>query len=191
VIYATGLPYLVSADRQGAGSMTLFTGPPGSVVSGAVLAGSTVFFLVAGGAGSGLYSVQIDGSSDAGLVSSAPIDGRSLWVTPAAFLWTQGGGGDGGVIWLPRDGGAVVSLAGGLEGPAHPVLLGGNVYFKDATGGAPATPSFLQGASLCSPGSAVPLGPSGIGPGDLKTDGVSLYFTSAQAGPQGFAGRLP
>jgi hypothetical protein len=191
VVYATGLPYLISADRQGAGSTTLFNGPAGSVVSSAALEGTTVFFLVADGTEPGLFAVPLDGSADAGLVSTAPVDGRSLLVTPTAFVWTQGGGGDGGLVWLPRDGGAPLSLAEGLQGPAHPVLLGGVAYFKDSTGGAPATSAFLQGVSLCRLGSAAPLGPQGIGPGDLQTDGVSLYFTSAQAGPGGFAARLP
>jgi hypothetical protein len=191
VVYATGLPYLVSVDRQGGASVMLFSGDAGDVVSGAAVERTTVYFLVAGDGASGLYAVPIDGSSKALLISSAPLDGRSLAVTPAAFIWTQGGGGDGGVIWLPRDGGALLSLAGSLVAPAHPQFLSGFVYFKDSTGGAPATSSFLQGASLCAPGTSVPLGPQGIGPGDLATDGVSLYFTSAQAGPQGFAARLP
>ncbi|HEX4619966.1 MAG TPA: hypothetical protein VH208_00235, partial [Myxococcaceae bacterium] len=48
VVYATGLPYLVSVDRQGGGRVMLYSGDAGHVVSGAAVERNTVFFLVAG-----------------------------------------------------------------------------------------------------------------------------------------------
>ena len=74
---------------------------------------------------------------------------------------------------------------------AGAILLGGYVYFADSTAGGAASSACVQRVSLCAPGVAAPVGPVGIGPGDLAFDGQSLFFTSAQAAPSGSVGRLP
>ena len=89
----------------------------------------------------------------------------------------------------PLDGGAPNLLATGLQGPDNPVIAQGFLFFADATPTVSAR--FLQRISLCAPSGAAPVGPAGLGPGDLVFDGSTVFFTSVQSGSLGFLARLP
>jgi hypothetical protein len=190
LVYATGLRWLVGIPRDGGAGVLLYQGDAGALVPATRIEGATAYFLVSNVAEGGLYEVPAAGTGPASRVSAAPVGGTSLTLTPEAFVWTQGSGGDGGVFWLPRDGGTPVTLASGLLGPRRPLVVGSSVLFTDATVGS-ASNAFLQRASLCAPGTSFPVGPAGNGPGDLGLASGSIFYTSSGSGIQGLVGQLP
>lgn len=190
VVVATGLRGLVSEDPDGGSRAALYGGDPGTLVRGAAIEGSTVFFLVANATDSGLFQVPIDGSAAPALVSSTPTGARSLALTADEFLWTEGNGGAGRVMMMGRDAGSGATvLASGLSGPTHPVRVGQFVYFKDSRSGV--TDGFFRRVALCSPGTSRVVGPTGVGPGDLAFDGTRLWYSSADTYPNGVVGHVP
>ncbi|MHB8874956.1 MAG: signal integration modulator SinM [Myxococcaceae bacterium] len=191
VVVSTGRQGLVSELADGGSRAVLYDGIPGSVVRGAVIDGSTVYFLVNSNTDRGLFRVPVDGSAAASLVSAEAGDGRSLAVTPTAFIWTEGSGGSGRVMLLERSlAAAPVVLASGLSAPARPVVAGKFVYFKDLTTTG-ASELFFRKVPLCAPGAAEAVGPVGHGLGDVLFDGARLWFSSARSAPDGTVGRLP
>ncbi len=189
VVFATARNTLVRFGKDGSAQAFLYQGPLGAVVRGAVVEGGYVHFLVTAGAASGLYRVLLDGSAPAERVQPLPPGTRAFLLTPTRLVWAEGGTGTGKVSLAPREGGAVVELANGLSGPTRPVLVGGQLYFKDATLGTESAQFFLR-ASLCSPGTVAPVGPIGAGPGDLVLKDGRLYFSS-QASSTGYVRRIP
>ncbi|NOJ77369.1 signal integration modulator SinM [Myxococcus xanthus] len=188
VVIATSHRRLVRVDASGGNRQELYAGTGYTQVRGARVVGQDVWFLVAAGESPGLYSVPLDGSAPATLRDGSITAGTSLEVTPTHFLVTEGGGGNGRVLRLPREGGAAEVVATGLQGPAFPVELNGTLYFKDvSTGGT----GFLRRVSTCTPGALEPVGPEGVGPGGLLVDGDTLLFTSQESGTGGFVGRVP
>lgn len=190
VVIATGRGALVGERSDGGSRVVLYEGPSGTLVRGAAIEGSTVYFIVSGAALSGLFKVGLDGTPAATQLSAAASEARSLAVTAKGFFWTEGNGGAGRVMMLDRSlSSAPVVLASGLNGPARPVLAGQFVYFKDATSSA--SDRFFRRVALCTPGTAEVVGPLGVGPGDVLFDGARLWFTSAQSSPNGSLSFLP
>ncbi|NVI97040.1 signal integration modulator SinM [Myxococcus sp. AM009] len=188
LVVATSHRRLVRVDASGGNRQELYAGTGFTQVRGARVVGQDVWFLVAAGERPGLYSVPLDGSAPATLRDGNITAGTSLEVTPTHFLVTEGGGGDGRVLRLPREGGAVEVVATGLQGPSFPVELHGTLYFKDvSTGGT----DFLRRVSTCTSGALEPVGPEGVGPGGLLVDGDTLLYTSQESGTGGFVGRVP
>lgn len=198
LIIATGLEYLVRIGKDGTGDLLLHQAAPGATVTGAVLEGTDVFFLVSGSgaaaSAAGLYRVPVDGSSAAERVASSPTLGRDLAVSADAFLWTEGSAArDGAVRALSRLDGGVLTYADQLWAPTSPVAVGGFVYFQARTDPSPSNPAselFLRMAAACDPLGAPVVGPSGYGPADLLLHEGALYFTSLGVAGQGYVGRL-
>jgi hypothetical protein len=186
VIYATGATELRTVPRDGGTGGLLYAGPAGSTINSVKTDGGWAWFLLSNAPDAGgLYVVALDGSSDAGLVSAAPQAGLSLALLGEDFLWTDAMG-----LSLLTASGVSTPLANSLDSPARPLLLAQTAYFTQRT--TSVSPAFLQGVSLCLPGAtAAPLGPPGVGATEVVTDGISLYFTSAQQGALGYVGRLP
>ncbi|ATB48752.1 signal integration modulator SinM [Corallococcus macrosporus] len=189
LVIATAHRRLVRVEASGGNRQELYAGTGYTQVRGARVVGQDVWFLVAASETPGLYSVPLDGSAPATLRDGSITAGTSLEVTPTHFLVTEGGGGNGRVLRLPREGGAAEVVATDLQGPAFPVELHGTLYFKDvSTGGA----DFLRRVSVCSAGGAVEsVGPEGVGPGGLVVDGDTLLYTSQESGTGGVVGRVP
>ncbi|MCP3137451.1 signal integration modulator SinM [Pyxidicoccus xibeiensis] len=188
LVVSTGHRRLVRVDTNGGNRQELFLGAANNQVRGARVSGTDVWFLVANGTSPGLYSVPLDGSAAATLRDDSVTAGTSLELTPTHFLITDGGGGAGRVVRLPRSGGPAEVVASGLQGPRFPVELNGSLYFKDATDvGA----NFLRQVRACAPGTSDPVGPAGTGPGALLLDGTSLLYTSQESGTGGSVGRVP
>ncbi|WP_426752880.1 signal integration modulator SinM [Myxococcus sp. Y35] len=188
LVIATAHRRLVRVDAGGGNRRELFSGTGDAQVRGARVVGQDVWFLVAAGESPGLYSVPLDGSAPATLRDGSITAGTSLEVTPTHFLVTEGGGGNGRVLRLPREGGEAEVVASGLQGPAFPVELKGTLYFKDvSTGGT----DFLRRVSTCTAGAVEPVGPEGVGPGGLLVDGDTLLYTSQESGTGGVVGRVP
>ncbi|XXF80735.1 signal integration modulator SinM [Myxococcaceae bacterium GXIMD 01537] len=194
VVVATGLERLVRLGKDGSNRFELYKGPAGSQVRGARLVGGDVWFLVTSSAPNtaGLYRVPLNAidSVSAERVDASVTSGQSLEVTPTHFLIAEGSEGTGRVLMLPREGGAPLVLAEGLQGPSHPVQVGDTVYFKDATPSG-AGPSFFRHVRTCAPGTVATVGPSGAGPGELLLDGTTLRFTSQESGSGGYVGSIP
>ncbi len=198
LIIATGLEQLVRIEKDGTLPIVLHAAPAGATVTGAVLEGTDVFFLVAGSgaaeSAAGLYRVPVDGSSAATRVAPSPTRGRDLAVSAEAFLWTEGTAArDGAVRALSRVDGGVITFADQLWSPTAPVAVGGFVYFQARTDPSPSNPAselFLRMAAGCDPLGAPVVGPSGFGPGDLLLHQGALYFTSLGVAGQGSVGRL-
>lgn len=192
LVVATGLRWLVRVDTDRSNRVALYTGTGAAQVRGARVVGTDVWFLVSAGTGpgnsSGLYRVPLDGSAPAERWNATVLQGHSLEVTPTHFLVTEGSGGNGRVLRLPRAGGTAEVLASGLQGPWFPVERDGTVYFKDARAGGA---DFLRRVRACAPGTSDPVGPSGTGPGGLVVDGSALLFTSQESGTGGAVGRVP
>lgn len=192
VLYATGSNTLELSGTD-AGNLPLFTGAPGTVVRGAAVEGTTGYFLYSGGADAGLYQVSLSGAPNPQQLLPQPTGGLDLRLTPTAFLWTSGRSGSGLAQSAPRSSGPVVDIATGLAGPRAVADLQGFTYFQDSTAGGGATPWFFQVAVPCLPGTPIPVGPIGQGPGDVLSDpdAGALFFTSYSGSGQGFVGRLP
>jgi hypothetical protein len=190
VVVATGLGALVGERSDGGSRVVLYEGPTGTLVRGAAIEGSTVYFIVSGAPLSGLFKVGLDGTPAATQLSAAASEARSLAVTSKGFFWTEGSGGAGRVMMLDRglSSGAVV-LASGLNGPLRPVQAGMFVYFKDFTSSA--SDKFFRRVALCAPGTSEVVGPVGVGPGDVLFDGAQLWFTSTPTTPDGTLSHLP
>ncbi|MFP2962392.1 signal integration modulator SinM [Myxococcus sp. 1LA] len=189
LVIATAHRRLVRVDAAGGNRRELYAGTGYTQVRGARVVGQDVWFLVAASEVPGLYSVPLDGSAPATLRDGTITAGTSLEVTPTHFLITEGGGGNGRVLRLPReDSGAAEVVATDLQGPAFPVELNGTLYFKDvSTGGT----DFLRRVSTCTTGAVEPVGPEGVGPGGLVVDGDTLLYTSQESGTGGVVGRVP
>jgi hypothetical protein len=190
LVVATGTRWLVRVDTDGGNSQDLYAGPSAARVRGARVVGTDVWFLVVGGGDTvaGLYRVPLDGSAPAERRDASVTQGTSLEVTPTHFLITEGSGGTGRVLKLPRAGGTAEVLATGLQGPMFPVELGGTVYFKESRAG---SADFLRRVRPCAPGTSDPVGPAGTGPGGLLVDGDTLLYTSQESGTGGAVGRVP
>lgn len=188
LVVATGRQRLVRLDTDGGNPKELYTDPSAARVRGARVVGTDVWFLVVGGAAPGLYRVPLDGSVPAERRDASVKQGTSLEVTPTHFLVTEGGGGTGRVLKLPRAGGPAEVLATGLQGPMFPVELHGTIYFKDSRAG---SADFLRRVRPCAPGTSDPVGPVGTGPGGLLVDGDTLLYTSQESSPSGAVGRVP
>ncbi|MBZ4423027.1 signal integration modulator SinM [Myxococcus sp. RHSTA-1-4] len=192
LVVATGQRWLVRVDTDGNNRQELYAGTGAAQVRGARVVGTDVWFLVnagtAAGNSSGLYRVPLDGSAPAERTDATILQGNSLEVTPTHFLITEGGGGTGRVLRLPRGGGTAEVLAEGLQGPWFPVELNGAVYFKEARAG---SADFLRRVRACAPGTSDPVGPLGTGPGGLLVDGSTLLYTSQESGSGGTVGRVP
>jgi len=192
VVLATGSRRLVRVDIDGGNRQELFAGTAAAQVRGARVVGTDVWFLVSAGTGagnsSGLYRVPLDGSAPAERRDATVMQGSSLEVTPTHFLITDGSGGTGRVLKLPRSGGTAEVLADGLRGPMFPVELNGTVYFKDSRA---SSADFLRSARACAPGTSDAVGPLGTGPGGLLVDGRTLLYTSQESGTGGAVGRVP
>ncbi|MFY2558594.1 signal integration modulator SinM [Corallococcus terminator] len=190
VVVATGARRLVRVDTTGASpsSLVLFEGTVDTQVRSARIDGTDVWFLVTGGTEPGLYRVPLDLDTPAQRVDASITTGTSLELTPTHFLITEGGGGTGRLLKLPRAGGEARVLAEGLQGPLFPVELNGAVYFKDAVARSSA---FLRRTRGCPPGTSDAVGPEGTGPGGLLVDGNTLLFTSQESGTGGTVGRVP
>ncbi|NTX38715.1 signal integration modulator SinM [Myxococcus sp. CA033] len=190
LVVATGARRLVRVDTTGAtpSSLVLFEGTVDTQVRGARIDGTDVWFLVTGGTEPGLYRVPLDLDTPAQRVDASITTGTSLELTPTHFLITEGGGGTGRLLKLPRAGGEARVLAEGLQGPLFPVELNGAVYFKDAV---PRSSAFLRRTRGCPPGTSDAVGPEGTGPGGLIADGDTLLFTSQESGTGGAVGRVP
>lgn len=190
LVIATGRHWLVRVDTDGDNRQVLYTGTGfAPQVRGARVVDADVYFLVTGVEAPGLYRVPLDGSRAAELVDGN-VAGTSLEVTPTHFLITEGGGGTGQVLRLPRNGGAAQVLASGLQGPLFPVEANGTVYFKETGAGGP---GFLRRVRACAPGTSDPVGPTGTGPGGLlvDVDGNTLFYTSQESGTGGSVGSVP
>lgn len=188
LVVATSHRRLVRVDAAGGNRQELYAGTGFTQVRGARVVGQDVWFLVAASENPGLYSVPLDGSAPATLRDDSITAGTSLEVTPTHFLVTEGGSGNGRVLRLPREGGAVEVVATDLQGPAFPVEFHGTLYFKDvSTGGT----DFLRRVSTCTAGTLEPVGPEGVGPGGLLVDGDTLLYTSQESGTGGVVGRVP
>ncbi|MCP3169328.1 signal integration modulator SinM [Myxococcus qinghaiensis] len=190
LVVATGARRLVRVDTTGVSpsSLVLFEGTVDTQVRSARIDGTDVWFLVTGGTEPGLYRVPLDLDTPAQRVDASITTGTSLELTPTHFLITEGGGGTGRLLKLPRAGGEARVLADGLQGPLFPVELNGAVYFKDAVARSPA---FLRRTRGCPPGTSDAVGPEGTGPGGLLVDGDTLLFTSQESGTGGAVGRVP
>jgi hypothetical protein len=189
LVIATAHRRLVRVDTDGANRQELFAGTGTDQVRGARVVGTDVYFLVTGPS-RGLYRVPLDGSRAAELYDANVVAGTALEVTPTHFLITEGGGGTGQVLRLPRSGGAAEVLATGLQGPLFPVEANGTVYFKET---APGGTAFLRRVRACAPGTSDPVGPTGTGPGGLlvDVDGNTLFYTSQESGTGGAVGSVP
>lgn len=188
VVVATGNRWLVRVDTDGGNRQELYAGTGATQVRSARLVGTDVWFLVSGGPNPGLYRVPLDGSAAAEQRDATVTRGNSLEVTPTHFLITEGAGGTGRVLKLPRSGGTAELLAEGLQGPWFPVELNGAVYFKEARAGGA---DFLRRVRACAPGTSDAVGPEGTGPGGLLVDGNTLLYTSQESGTGGAVGRVP
>ncbi|WP_164000779.1 signal integration modulator SinM [Pyxidicoccus caerfyrddinensis] len=190
LVVATGNRWLIRLDPDGNNRQELYAGPSGARVRGARVVDTDVWFLVAGGGDTvaGLYRVPLDGSAAAERRDATATQGSSLEVTPTHFLITDGSGGTGRVLELPRGGGTAEVLAEGLQGPMFPVALNGAVYFKESRAG---STDFLRRVRPCAPGTSDPVGPTGTGPGGLLVDGETLLYTSQESGTGGAVGRVP
>ncbi|NMO22259.1 signal integration modulator SinM [Pyxidicoccus fallax] len=192
LVVATGERWLVRVDTDGRNRLALYTGVGGALVRGARVVDSDVWFLVSAGTGagnsSGLYRVPLDGSAPAERRDATILQGNSLEVTPTHFLVTEGGGGTGRVLRLPRAGGTAEVLADGLQGPWFPVELNGTIYFKESRADGA---DFLRRVRTCALGTSDPVGPPGTGPGGLIVDGSTLLYTSQESGTGGAVGRVP
>ncbi|MFZ5470084.1 MAG: hypothetical protein ACOZIN_11670 [Myxococcota bacterium] len=193
LVVAAGFQYLLRLEKDGTSPVELFAAEAGALVRSPVIEGNKVFFLLAGGSANGIYEVLLDGSAPATRVLFEPsADGRGLHLTPTRFVWTERGGGAGRVCSADRTGGTPVVHASELLEPTHPVVVGEFIYFKDSTAGTGTSDRFFQRVQTCSsPGTSEPVGPQGVGPGDLLfVDGV-LFFTSSDSSPLGYVGRVP
>ncbi|WP_408889985.1 signal integration modulator SinM [Myxococcus faecalis] len=190
VVVATGARRLVRVDATGSASssLVLYEGPAGTQVRGARIDGTDVWFLVTGNTEPGLYRVPLDLETPAERVNASISSGTSLELTPSRFLITEGGGGTGRVLALPRAGGEARVLADGLQGPLFPVELHGAVYFKESVAG---DAGFLRRVRGCPANTTDSVGPVGTGPGGLIVDGDTLLFTSQESGTGGAVGRVP
>ncbi|AKQ65518.1 hypothetical protein A176_002430 [Myxococcus hansupus] len=188
LVIATAHRRLVRVDVSGGNRRELFAGTGNTQVRGARVLGEQVWFLVGAGENPGLYSVPLNGGEPARHLDGSITAGTSLEATSTHFLITEGGGGNGRVLRMPRVGGPAEVLASGLQGPVFPVELNGTLYFKDvSTGGT----DFLRRVNTCTDGAVEPVGPEGVGPGGLLVDGTTLLYTSQESGTGGTVGRIP
>lgn len=186
LILSTGFRWLVRVKQDGSGRIVLHEGEPGASVRGAALRGAELFFLVAGGGGPGLYRVPADGSGLATRVRGQPDDGRTLYVDGERLVWTEGSSGAGRIVSAGFDGKAVQTLAENLARPARLARVDDAVYFKDRP--PTASDGFFRAVSRCG---LVPVGPVGMGPGDVLVHGGVVFFTSEDGTGQGYVSRVP
>jgi hypothetical protein len=187
LLYTTGFRRLVRVEKDGSGATVLHEAPAGAAVRGLAVHEGTVRFLVTGGPAPGLWRVPADGAAPAERLRPSPVEGLSLTADGDRLLWTQGPDGAGEVVSAALDGSAPAVLFTELQRPARAVRLGEAVYVKDRTSGS--SERFFLGRTPC--GQVVPVGPSGVGPGDLLLHQGVLYFSSEDVGGQGYVGRLP
>ncbi len=181
VVISTGFEALVRIGRDGAGRVELFRGPPGSAVRSAVMDGDSVLFLVAD---DGIYEVPLAGGQ-AQRILGGITSGRALALGAGELFWTEGDR----LQSAPRQGGPVRELAAGMNAPARLAVAGQFVYVADATPSGRSN-QLLRRVSLCEPKAAISVGPEGIGPADVLFAAETIYFTSAESSPLGYASRL-
>lgn len=200
VLIASGLRWLMRVRKDASElPFTLYTAPEEGAVTAVAVDGADVYFLVRGtgqaAPQSGLYRTRLDGSAAAARVSSEPLEGDALLVTPDAFFWSENRPAPTGRIRaLSRIDGGTIDLASGLDQPASLARVDADtVYFQQATNPSPyagASVEFLLWNADCASAGIAPVGPSGFGPGDLVVDGDQVFFSSAGAAGLGAVGVL-